>query len=62
MRAHTISVGDVLRLKPNNPYGMGPLWLIVREIREKPGYKTPWIMCDEGAFRPSDFAGHAPLE
>ena len=66
MRADAIRVGDVLRLKRNNVYGLGDMTRTVREIREKSGYKSVWIISDQPngagdfeAFKPSDFSGHA---
>lgn len=59
MRATQIERGDVLLLKRDNPYGFTADKLVVRvlEIRVRDGYKTPWIIDQEGqAFRPSDFA------
>lgn len=59
MNATKIRAGQRLRLKPDNPYGFTgvELYVTVAEIREKPGYRTPWIIDPLGrAFRPSDFA------
>lgn len=66
MRAGDIRVGDTLRLKPDNPYGLGPVTRYVTEVRPKPGYKSVWIITDQlneighlEAFKPSDFASKA---
>jgi hypothetical protein len=66
MRAEAIRIGDVLRLKRNNVYGLGDVTRTVVEIREKPGYRSVWIISDQPngagsteAFKPSDFSGHA---
>jgi hypothetical protein len=66
MKQDAIRVGDVLRLKRDNAYGLGDMTRTVREIREKRGYKSVWIISetpngagDFEAFKPSDFSGHA---
>lgn len=66
MKVTDIRVGDVLRLKRNNVYGLGDMTRTVQEIRPKPNYKSVWIISDQPngagdfeAFKPSDFSGHA---
>lgn len=67
MRAADITEGDTLKLKRDNPYGLGPVLVRVTAIRENPPYKVPWIVStdyDNGSggpacFRPSDFSGRA---
>lgn len=70
MRHTDISVGDTLRLKPNNGYGFGPREVQVVAIEPRNGYAVPWIRgkyrwtnphnghdnLDFGSFKPSDFA------
>jgi hypothetical protein len=47
-----------LKLKPQRQEAYGIFSdLVVQEIYYKSGYKTPWIKCAEGSFRPSDFQG-----
>lgn len=65
MNASTISVGDTLKLKQDNAYGLDGEYEVT-EIKQRNGYKTPWIVCrshrpEAGVlfFRPSDFAKHA---
>ena len=65
MKAANIAVGDRLRLKPNNGYGLDGEYEVT-EIKQREGYRVPWIVCrshrpESGTlfFRPSDFAGRA---
>lgn len=66
MKAESIRVGDVLRLKRDNPYGLGPATRTVAEIRVKQGYRSVWIITDKlndlgtaEVFPPSAFSGRA---
>ena len=55
-----IRIGDKLRLKRDNRYGLGPIVVTVIEVRSHGHYKTPWIIGENlAAYRPSDFAGRA---
>lgn len=57
MTASKIQVGATLLLKSDNAYGFGAMPIQVHEIRHKAGYRTPWIIDNQGrAFKPSDFA------
>jgi hypothetical protein len=63
MKTVDITTGDWYQLKKDNAYGLGPIYLKVREVRYTEGYKTPWLTCvyplteePAGSFRPSDFA------
>ena len=65
MTAASISVGDRLRLKPNNNYGLDGDYLVTA-IQPRPGYRVPWIVCESRRpergvlyFKPSDFARRA---
>ena len=64
MKADTIRVGDILRLKKDNPYGLGPLLIRVTELRTRGHYKTPWVIDERAhAYKPSDFSNrHEPWE
>jgi hypothetical protein len=58
MKSQNIREGMTLKLKPQRQEAYGIFSdLVVQEIYYKSGYKTPWIKCAEGSFRPSDFQG-----
>lgn len=64
MRAAAISVGDTLKLKKDNPYGLAPQDMTVIALRCNPGYTTPFVYVAEldapyNALRPKDFSGRA---
>ena len=60
MRHTDIKPGDTLKLRADNPYGMGSLTLTVTDLRYRPGYKVPFVIVSGvGAFKPSDFKGYA---
>lgn len=59
MRHNDIRVGDTLKLRKDNSYGLPPLRVFVTELRYRRGYKVPFVMSGPEAYRPKDFAGHA---
>jgi hypothetical protein len=60
MRHTDIREGDRLKLKPDNPYGIGPMIVTVSGFKYRPGYKVPHVIVGNGwAFKPRDFERHA---
>lgn len=59
MKHNEIRVGDRLKLKVDNPYGLPPLTVFVTELRYRKGYKVPFVMSGPEAYKPRDFRGHA---
>lgn len=57
MKAESIEVGDLLRLKPKRQQAYGAPSALVRvtAITPRKGYKTPWIRQGDEAYTPSDF-------
>jgi len=60
MRHTDIREGDRLRLRPDNPYGFGPMIVTVSGLKYRLGYKVPHVLVSGvGAFLPRDFQRHA---
>lgn len=70
MRHADISIGDTLKLKRDNYYGLGLLTVTVVDLVTRDGYKVPWVRgryvtvnehsglenLEHGSFKPSDFS------
>lgn len=59
MRVDNIRIGMALKLNPKraDAYGLPrDLEIVVEDLKWSYGYKTPWIIAEQGAFKPADFS------